>query len=426
MIPVRNNPNQKLKVLAWSDSVLAATGFGTVSKHTLRELYNTGKYEIDQLAINYYGDFYDRQKYPYQIVPARLLNPNDPFGNDMLVRNLQKKNYDILWVLNDTFVVNKIVPKLQKIREEMFRAGRKPFKIIYYYPVDCRVLPNASNMIRYSDAAVCITQFGRDETLKALPDLNKDIDVIYHGCDVENFKPVPDKERRAWRAQYLGVKSDKTYVIINVNRNSVRKDIARSIRAFAEFKKIVPNSVMYIHCQAIDNNIDLNQAVRSCGLSTGKDVLFPADFQLFKGGFPIQALNMFYNAADLFMTTTLGEGWGLTTTEAMSVGLPVLAPHNTSAPEILGEDRGYLMPCTDEVWIDNQGYRPWCSMETIVSNMLLAHSEWKQERQRKIIKNAFDWAHKYTWKKVSQDWVKLFDRTLKSDYAVKPSKVEEV
>ncbi len=418
--------NKKLKVLAWSDSVLAATGFGTVSKHTLSELYNTGKYEIDQLAINYYGDFYDRKKYPYQIVPARLLDPNDPFGNEMLIRNLQKKDYDILWVLNDTFVVNKIAPKLEALRAGLFAANRKPFKIIYYYPVDCAVIPHASKMIELADASVCITKYGQQETYKALPNLNKEIDVIYHGCDIANFNPVTKKQRRLWRLEHLGVKSDDTYVVLNVNRNSVRKDIARSILAFKKFREHVPNSVMYIHCQAIDNNIDLTQVVRSLGLSTGKDVLFPADFQLHKGGFPVKALNMFYNAADLFFTTTLGEGWGLTTTEAMSVGLPVLAPDNTSASEILGEDRGYLIPATEKVWIDNQGFRPWCTMDDIMANMLLAYSEWKQGRQETIIKNAFAWAHKYTWHAVSQDWVTLFDRTLEKDYLVKPSKVEEV
>ena len=114
--------NNKIKVLCWSDCAFAPTGFGTVSKHVLSTLYNTGLFEIDHLAINYYGEFYDRKKYPYQIVPARLLNPSDPFGNQMLIRNLQKTDYDILWILNDTFVVNKIAP------ESSISGGAKRFK----------------------------------------------------------------------------------------------------------------------------------------------------------------------------------------------------------------------------------------------------------------------------------------------------------
>jgi hypothetical protein len=139
--------SKKLKILVWSDSVLASTGFGVVSKHVLKELHKTGKYEIHQLAVNYYGEFYDQTKYPYQLSPARLLDPSDPFGNKMLVRALQKEDYDILWILNDTFVVNNVVDSIAKVKEDRRVHGLKVFKTIYYYPVDCTVLNNFSKMI---------------------------------------------------------------------------------------------------------------------------------------------------------------------------------------------------------------------------------------------------------------------------------------
>src|SRR5437764_10108501 len=91
----------KLKVLAWSDAVVAATGFGTVSRHVLAELHRSGRYHIDQLAINYHGEFFDTTKYPYQLSPARLLDPADAFGKAQLIRALTRSDYDILWILND-------------------------------------------------------------------------------------------------------------------------------------------------------------------------------------------------------------------------------------------------------------------------------------------------------------------------------------
>jgi glycosyltransferase involved in cell wall biosynthesis len=45
-------------------------------------------------------------------------------------------------------------------------------------------------------------------------------------------------------------------------------------------------------------------------------------------------LRSIYNASDLFLTTNLGEGWGLTITEAMACKLPIVAPLHTSIIEI--------------------------------------------------------------------------------------------
>ncbi|NCY12365.1 MAG: glycosyltransferase, partial [Burkholderiaceae bacterium] len=41
-----------------------------------------------------------------------------------------------------------------------------------------------------------------------------------------------------------------------------------------------------------------------------------------------------YNASDLYVTTTLGEGWGLTLTEAMATRTPVICPISTSFIEM--------------------------------------------------------------------------------------------
>ena len=108
--------NGKLKLLAWSDSVLAATGFGTVSRHVLAELHKTGRYQIDQLAINYRGESFDANRFPYQLMPAHLLDPSDPYGRTQIVQSLQQTDYDILWILNNTEIVEPIIGELEKLQ----------------------------------------------------------------------------------------------------------------------------------------------------------------------------------------------------------------------------------------------------------------------------------------------------------------------
>ena len=49
-------------------------------------------------------------------------------------------------------------------------------------------------------------------------------------------------------------------------------------------------------------------------------------------------LNNLYNIFDVFLSTTSGEGWGLTTIEAAITKTPLVIPKCTSFPEIFGDN----------------------------------------------------------------------------------------
>lgn len=416
---IPKKPIEKYKMLVWSDAAVATTGFGTVAKHIMKALYNTGRYEIDQLGINYFGDFYDRNEYPYSISPAKLANPSDPYGNQMLLNALGQKEYDVLFVINDTFVTNAISGNVKKLQQLRQARGQKVFKIVYYYPVDCRFHVSAAGMFNIADRKVAYTYFAKAMT--ELAGLSP-TDVIYHGADTTVYRPLSDADRRIHRAQHFKIMSDDTFLWINVNRNSSRKDIARTILAFSEFKKGVPDSKLYLHTvmndTSLGHNIDLNVAVAELGLDPGKDIISPKNYSAAKG-YPAENLNLLYNCANGYLTTNLGEGWGLTITEAMAAGVPVVAGDHTTAPEILGAGRGYIYECKEKIYIDNQGYRYWGRMEDILDKMLECYGDWILDKQdpnmskrKDIIKNARLFTHKYSWQNVCKQWVKLFDEVL--------------
>jgi len=405
--------NGKLKVLAWSDAVVAATGFGTVSRHVLDALHRSGRYHIDQLAINYHGEFFDATKFPYQLSPARLLDPNDAFGKTQLSRALTRGDYDILWILNDNDVVDDVVDELEKLRAQKKSRGAKVFKTIYYYPVDADVVPEVSHMISFANVPVTYTEFGRQQTLKHFPALAQKMAVIGHGCDTQNFYPLDPETRRTLRARHMAINDPSTFLVVNVNRNLPRKDLPRCILAFREFKKRVPNSLLYLHCEAKEYGIDLIRCCRLLGVST-RDVLFPEGMRLADGGFPVEALNNIYNMADAFLTTTLGEGWGLTMTEAMCAGTPVVAPSNSSIPEILGSDgdRGYIYEPADLIWSDG-AFRPLARIEQIVTKLHECYEQRGSASQQQIIARALQFAREHTWQQVCQQWLAVFDAVAK-------------
>jgi glycosyltransferase involved in cell wall biosynthesis len=67
------------------------------------------------------------------------------------------------------------------------------------------------------------------------------------------------------------------------------------------------------------------------------DVLFP-------GFIPYGELPLWYNAADLFVFPSLYEGFGLPPLEAMACGVPVIASHASSLPEVVGEAGSLVDP----------------------------------------------------------------------------------
>lgn len=395
-------------MLVWSDFFGAGTGFGTVSRYVVKALKD--HFDIDQLAINYNGDFFDNKEWPIQVSPAKLLNAQDPYGNQMFVNALQTGKYDYVWIMNDTFVVEKIGKELDKILDTLRNNKQKVPVIVYYYPVDCQVIPNATGMLEAADYIVAYCQFGKEETLKKLPHVESKLSVITHGVDTKAFRKLSPTDKKLARLQLLKIEDDETFVWINVNRNSPRKDIPRTIAAFADFRKRVPNSKLYLHTAIRDTTVDLGAACQHLNLSLKTDVIFPANYAAHKP-FPIDVLNAFYNCADGFITTTLGEGWGLTHLDACSVGVPLVVPDNTCFPEQLGYgSRGYLYPCRENVWVDNSGYRPYGRLEDIVDTMMTCYNDVKSKAVLAKTETAKQYVNTIEWEKIGRQWVELFHK----------------
>jgi len=404
---------KKIQLLCWGDAPTQTTGFGIVMKNVLKYLYKTGKYDVDIIGVNYYGDFYDKNEYPYQITPAALLNKADPYGCEMLLRALKKKNYDLLFVVNDTFVTTQISQQIQQVRSEIKESGQNPFRIIYYYPVDCGILPTWKGLLDIADKKVAYNNYGKAKSLNVgiTPDA-----VISHGVDTHVYKKLPLEHRRAIRSKILKIDDDNTFLFINVNRNSLRKDIARTILAFNDFLKIHPNSKLYLHTAVRDGlwaggiEIDLAVAVHDVGLEIGKQVLLPAKYETANGIPPVH-LNELYNSADAYITTTTGEGFGLSTLEAMSAEVPVVVPASTSFFEIIGADgdRGYMYPCKEKVFIDSSGFRPVARLEDIVSKMDECYRNRFSSKHKDICSRARKFAEENSWAKLSNEWIKVFD-----------------
>ena len=91
---------KKIKILAYLDSPSCATGFATVSRNILMGLYATGRYDIEILGINYWGD---PHTLPMKIWPVGTNKERDPYGRKKICGMISQMDYDVLFFLQEFF-----------------------------------------------------------------------------------------------------------------------------------------------------------------------------------------------------------------------------------------------------------------------------------------------------------------------------------
>ena len=393
------------RVLYWGDSPAVATGFGVVARHVLGALHGAGL-SVNCLTINTPLDFVDPQLFPYGMAPAPT-SGSDRVGTAAFVRALSSRSPPALaLVQNDLAATHAAAAHLTALRQR----GSKLPPIVHYFPVDCCVRRDFSGLLHAADVNVTCISFGQRETARVLPE--RAPLVIPHGVDTATFRPLPERAsvRRVVR-RALGVSED-ALLICSVASNNARKDLPRTIAAFAQFRAhLAPRAVLYLHTLPFSNGIDLAAAVSACELVLGRDVLFPPNYHPLAAELDERALNELYNSCDLYFTTTLGEGWGLPITEAMASGLPVVAPRHSALAEHGADGRAILYECTERVWVDNSGYRPFAHLRDIVGALERATSMSPASRSQ-LLEAALAYAQSLDWSRVTPHWVALVERTL--------------
>jgi glycosyltransferase involved in cell wall biosynthesis len=404
----------KTRVLAWGD-YCAATGFGTVMSNIMRHLDATDNYDLEIIGINYDGGPYDPEKWPGKVWPAisalRMQGPyQDYHGRQVFLDHLAAKEYDVVFIIQDTFIVLPIVEKILEIQ----RAKEVPFSTIFYYPFDCAPPQEwVTHCVAQFDFPVAYTDYAREESRKYIGEMANNHGVVFHGTNTKDFYPLDNKQEL--KKLIFPVYEDK-FIVTNINRNQSRKDLARSFMILKELRdRGHDDIVFYMHTQESDFGGSILKIASNFGLVPGVDWTLPNPQQFSAhSGFPIEMVNQIYNASDCFLTTTHGEGWGLSITEAMAAKLPVVAPDNTSVPEILGDDRGWRIPsgATPSMWVhkdnDNDRIRPLMDVEKAADAILEIKNN-AEEAQRRA-ENALTWIQENTWDIVCQDWVKIFNK----------------
>lgn len=384
-------------ILFFGDSPAANTGLGTVAREILARLQATGRYRIICWGVNHWAPYTDPQRFPYAIYAAGLNQRGDIYGVNGFLK-LAKVPHDLLFSIADLQIIEKFASHYRKITAAPWVA---------YIPVDADLLNVDLRSLAYVTVPVAYTEYGRDQLARH----GIRAEVIYHGCDTETFRPAGLEQRRAWRASHFGI-DEATFLVMAVARNQWRKDLARTMLGFARFHERHPDSRLYLHSKIKDVGGNLITQSVAAGLETAKDIIFtPPDFDEIRG-IKVEILNELYNCADAVVSTSLGEGWGMSATEAFSTGAPFLGPRNTSLIEIVGrdEERGWLADCGREL-VASYGFddhlRPLTDLDSWVAKL---EEIYFGDGVREKTAAARAWVEENTWDSAGDRWVRLIEK----------------
>jgi N-acetyl-alpha-D-glucosaminyl L-malate synthase BshA len=155
--------------------------------------------------------------------------------------------------------------------------------------------------------------------------VKKDVEVIHNFVDTERFRPQPGS---AWHQR-----SDQERILVHASNFRPVKRVADVVRAFAAISAELPARLWLLgdgpdreHALAVAADLGCKHKVEHMGMQENLETLLPR--------------------ADLFLSASQTESFGLSMLEAMSCGVPCVSTAVGGVAEVLG-DTGRLVPFGD-------------------------------------------------------------------------------
>lgn len=410
MTPASSSPkdSKKLRFLLVSTHAHQFTGYSKVSFHTLQALS-----KVSWLDVTHYG-FQKMPQVPpnYRPYPSNIevidaaatekkegAPPQQGFGFGALPDVIRKKQPHVVMIYNDMAVVSKFL-------EEIRKSGiPRNFKIWIYadqvYTTQFQAYLDIIN--RDADLVFTFSPFWK----KCLKDqgITRPLDVFLHGFDPNTYFPIPKEIVR----KQLGIPND-AFLILNLNRNQPRKRYDLLIMAFVELIVKYPTKPILLMCICDKGEkggwwlFEIYQReLKLRGVPVeqfGNRLMVAAQDMVYKD----EDVNMFYNLADVGISTAEGEGWGLCQFEQMGCGVPQVVPDIGGFKEFCSSENTMLVKPKHRYYLPTV-YSPVGgeAMACDPHDICLAIEEYLMDSEKRLShgKKARDTVLSYTWEKAT-------------------------
>ena len=324
-------PEKRKKILLICDDIRVHSGIATVARevvlHTAQHFnwVNIGGAVQHPEAGKRFDLSQDTNVNSGLTDSSIILYPVNGYGDPTLLRSLiQIEKPDAIFIITD--------PRYFIWLFQMEGELRKKLPIIYLniwddYPAPLynKAFYEACDaLLGISKQTVNINKLVLGDKVK-----NKIIKYVPHGLNHEMMFPIDEKHAQykdmiEFKKNVFGG-NDYEFVVFFNSRNIRRKQIPDTMLAYKYFIDQLPEEkakkcAFVLHTQIVDDNGTDLEAVRELLLNDDKyNVIFS------QNRLGAQQINWLYNLTDVQIQLTSNEGWGLSLTEALLVGNPIIA-----------------------------------------------------------------------------------------------------
>ena len=347
------------RVLLVSTHCHQFTGYSKVSWNLLKNLSTNSKFQLFHYGFQQmvavppgFRPYPSNVEYvsAYELEKKENGLDEGGFGFTPFVKYVEKIKPDIIIIYNDAFIISKYIQTLQKVSYDI----RNRVKIIAY--VDQVFYSQKAEHMTYLNQHVdhffAFSKFWKDKLVSH--GITKPIGVLCHGMDYS----VNPRLTKADARQKINIPNE-TLLLMNVNRNTVRKRYDLVILAFAEIISKYPTRDIRMFCVCDGGqrggyplmDIYVNE-LKKHGLVISQHInkLLQIANDLTHND---EVINAIYNCADIGLTCAEAEGFGLCTFEMMGLGIPQVVPEHGAYLEYCNKDNSIIVPAKHVYYIPN-------------------------------------------------------------------------
>jgi len=323
-----------IKLLMVADDIRYFSGVANQARMLLKGLLSTGNYEIMEIGSSTY-------KHPPKLVEfegIQILPTVDHDDPNIFRSALLSFKPDVVVVFGDPRFFHRLFLLDRDIRTSA--------KFILWHAWDNAPVPYFNRKFYESvDQLVMISNFSY-QLIKPFAERFVPIDFIPHGYDSQEFFPLPVEERNKEINTLLNVVGfkalDKPFFVGWNNRNQDRKRPGTVLEAFGKFQQTHPDALLLLHTlpKTIEG-IDIITFLEETAIAPSSSVIF------FPAILPSQAMNSFYNIADVTLNIAFNEGFGLSVGESLTAGTPGIVVSTGGMSEQMTDGKqvfGELLP----------------------------------------------------------------------------------
>lgn len=310
------------KRILWVGDAVVASGFALATHKILDRLVDEWNPVV--LGLNYNGD---PHRYPYPIFTAACRS--DWTGANRIAEVAVITQPDVIVIQQDGWNLPLYMAYLKKYEINI--------PIVAVVAVDGKNFNGA--WLTGITHAIFWTEFALHEARQG--GYQGPASVIPLGIDLDVYYPVDRYEARGFR---LARELEEAFIVGNVNRNQPRKRWDLSLKYFARWiqTRKISDAYLYFHAAPTgEEGVKVEKLAEYYGITDRVICTVPPLWY----GDAEESMRDTYSCFDVQISTTQGEGFGLTTFEGMACGVPQIVPR-WSALEELCEGAACLVPCS--------------------------------------------------------------------------------